>query len=175
MALAKDLLRAAPSLFDLTDVEIARRVGKDYTGYHVSLARAELYGEGLASPAAQDDQPEYVDFGSDSGPTIAARAVTLTTLPDGEEAMNTLAIAELTGKRHDHVLRDADKMLKDLGLVGDPKFGATYLTSQNKQARCLNLPYNLPKLSAIPEPWKGVVKLPTPAAHGRAKASDRIG
>lgn len=57
--------------------------------------------------------------------------------------MNTLAIAELTGKRHDHVLRDADKMLKDLGLGGDPKFGASYLTSQNKQARCLNLPYNL--------------------------------
>jgi phage regulator Rha-like protein len=42
-------------------------------------------------------------------------------------------IAALTGKRHDHVLRDADKMLKELGLDGDPKFGATYLSDQGKE------------------------------------------
>jgi phage regulator Rha-like protein len=53
--------------------------------------------------------------------------------------MSTLEIAGLTGKRHDHVLRDADKMLAELEL-GAPKFGASYLTEQNKTVRLLNLP-----------------------------------
>lgn len=53
--------------------------------------------------------------------------------------MSTLEIAGLTGKRHDHVLRDADKMLAELG-IGAPKFGASYKTEQNKEVRLLNLP-----------------------------------
>jgi phage antirepressor YoqD-like protein len=53
--------------------------------------------------------------------------------------MSTLEIAELTGKRHDHVLRDADLMLADLGETA-PKFGAFYKGENGKEARCLNLP-----------------------------------
>jgi phage regulator Rha-like protein len=53
--------------------------------------------------------------------------------------MSTLEIANLTGKQHSHVLRDADKMLEELG-VGASKFGSAYQTEQNKTARCLNLP-----------------------------------
>ncbi len=52
--------------------------------------------------------------------------------------MSTLEIAGLTGKRHDHVLRDADKLLAELG-IGAPNFGASYLTEQNKTVRLLNL------------------------------------
>ena len=37
------------------------------------------------------------------------------------------------------MLRDADKMLEELG-IGAPKFGATYKTEQNKKVRLLNLP-----------------------------------
>lgn len=43
-------------------------------------------------------------------------------------------IAELTGKRHDHVLRDARKMLAELyGEGGLPSFGATLVEPQNGQ------------------------------------------
>ena len=54
--------------------------------------------------------------------------------------MSSLEIAGLCGKRHDHVLRDADKMLEELGLGGDPRFGASYLSEQGKALRCLKLP-----------------------------------
>jgi phage regulator Rha-like protein len=54
--------------------------------------------------------------------------------------MSTLEIAGLTGKRHDHVLRDADKMLVELGISTDPKFGASYKDSTGRTLRLLNLP-----------------------------------
>lgn len=53
--------------------------------------------------------------------------------------MSTLEIAGLTGKRHDHVLRDADKMLAELG-SNAPKFGGVYLDAKGEQRRCINLP-----------------------------------
>jgi hypothetical protein len=53
--------------------------------------------------------------------------------------MSTLEIAGLTGKRHDHVLRDADKMLGELK-INAPKFGAVYLDAKGEERRCLNLP-----------------------------------
>lgn len=64
----------------------------------------------------------------------------LTILPT---SMSSREIAELTGKRHDHVVRDIEKMLHDLG-EGLPKFGDTYTNEQNGQKyRCYNLPKNL--------------------------------
>jgi hypothetical protein len=48
--------------------------------------------------------------------------------------MSSREIAELTGKRHDHVLRDARAMLVELhGEGGLPSFGATYQDPQNGQ------------------------------------------
>ncbi|MCK6431881.1 MAG: phage regulatory protein/antirepressor Ant [Aquabacterium sp.] len=48
--------------------------------------------------------------------------------------MTSREIAELTGKRHDHVLRDARKMLAELhGEEGLPSFGATLVDPQNGQ------------------------------------------
>lgn len=49
-----------------------------------------------------------------------------------EVTMSSLEIAELTGKRHDHVLRDIRKMLEELE-VGVLKFGETYINEQNGQ------------------------------------------
>ncbi|NVN36953.1 phage regulatory protein/antirepressor Ant [Komagataeibacter swingsii] len=57
--------------------------------------------------------------------------------------MSSLEIAKLTGKRHDHVVRDIEKMLGDVG-EGLPKFGDTYTNPQNGQEyRCYNLPRDL--------------------------------
>ncbi|MEC8823487.1 MAG: Rha family transcriptional regulator [Pseudomonadota bacterium] len=53
--------------------------------------------------------------------------------------MSSKEIAELTGKRHDHVMRDIEKMLDELELAA-PKFGGTYVTEQNKILPCYNLP-----------------------------------
>ena len=48
-------------------------------------------------------------------------------------------IAELTGKRHDHILRDIKLMLSKL--EGIPNFEDTYINEQNKQKyRCYKLP-----------------------------------
>lgn len=48
--------------------------------------------------------------------------------------MTSRDIADLTGKRHDHVLRDARKMLAELhGEGGLPSFGATLVDPQNGQ------------------------------------------
>ncbi|MET3925904.1 Rha family transcriptional regulator [Devosia sp. 2618] len=46
--------------------------------------------------------------------------------------MSSREIAELTGKRHDHVKRDIEKMLTDLG-EDIPKFGGIYLDSMNRE------------------------------------------
>ncbi|MDR2309786.1 MAG: phage regulatory protein/antirepressor Ant [Brucellaceae bacterium] len=59
--------------------------------------------------------------------------------------MTSREIAELTGKRHDHILRDIEKMIQD---IGDPKFGASsfeaeYVTPQNKKAKEYRLPKDL--------------------------------
>lgn len=56
-----------------------------------------------------------------------------------EITMNTIEIAAMTGKRHDHVLRDVDRVIAQ---VGAPKSGATessYTTAQGKVLRMLVL------------------------------------
>ena len=56
--------------------------------------------------------------------------------------MSSREIAELTGKRHDHVMRDIQTMLIELhGENGIPKFRDTYVNQQNGQPYpCFNLP-----------------------------------
>ena len=52
--------------------------------------------------------------------------------------MSSREIAELTGKRHDHVMRDIRNMLCDLGIT-DPIFGGSYLDSTGRSLPCFNL------------------------------------
>lgn len=55
--------------------------------------------------------------------------------------MSSVEIAQRTGKRHDHVLRDIREMLDELYPEGGaPKFGGSYLSEQNKPQPCFNLP-----------------------------------
>ena len=58
-----------------------------------------------------------------------------------KETMSSLEIAKITGKRHDHIVRDIEKFLEEIGEGGVPKFGDTYVNPQNGQEyRCYNLP-----------------------------------
>lgn len=57
------------------------------------------------------------------------------------QTMSSVEIAELCGKRHDHVMRDIKKMLEELYYEGDlPKFGGTYLDTQGRPQNCYHLP-----------------------------------
>ena len=54
------------------------------------------------------------------------------------QTMSTKEIAELTDKRHDHVLRDAKKMLQDLDLFDPSKMRTEQyqtLTNSSKQTK----------------------------------------
>lgn len=53
--------------------------------------------------------------------------------------MTSREIAELTGRRHDNVLRDIETMLDELG-VGRLSFEGSYLSDQNKQMPLFRLP-----------------------------------
>lgn len=55
------------------------------------------------------------------------------------ETMSSLEISELTGKRHDHVMRDIHNMLNALE-IDAPKFGETYLDNSNRLQKCFKLP-----------------------------------
>lgn len=61
--------------------------------------------------------------------------------------MTSREIAELTGKRHDHVMRDIEAQLSPLlGEKGIPKFGDTYQNGQNGQIYRM---YRLPKRECL--------------------------
>jgi phage antirepressor YoqD-like protein len=53
--------------------------------------------------------------------------------------MSSLEIAELTGKRHDNVMSDIEKMLKDLEIHA-PDFSGTYKTARGNEYKCYKLP-----------------------------------
>lgn len=56
-----------------------------------------------------------------------------------QEKMSTVDISNITGKRHDHVLRDVEKVLTELK-IDLPTFGGTYKDSQNRNQKCYYLP-----------------------------------
>ncbi|MBD8601487.1 Rha family transcriptional regulator [Pseudomonas sp. CFBP 8771] len=57
--------------------------------------------------------------------------------------MSSREIAELTGKRHDHVIRDVRRMLFELEING-PKFGDSYL-AETRAERAASQPFITPK------------------------------
>ena len=63
------------------------------------------------------------------------------------QTMSSREIAELTGKRHDHVMRDIRAMLVDLhGEGGIPSFGDTHTNEQNGQSYPI---FRLPKRETL--------------------------
>jgi len=66
---------------------------------------------------------------------------------NGLLTMSSLEIAELTGKRHDHVMRDIRVILVELYVEGGvPKFGDTHINPQNGQAYPI---FRLPKRETL--------------------------
>lgn len=66
-------------------------------------------------------------------------------IPDfngGNITMSSREIAELCGKRHDHVMRDIKKMLDDLG-EDAPSFGGVYSGGNGEERPCFDLPKDL--------------------------------
>ena len=59
-------------------------------------------------------------------------------IKDFKITMSTVEISDLTGKRHDHVMRDFRVQCEQLK-IGDAQFGGSYLSSQNKEIACYNL------------------------------------
>lgn len=53
--------------------------------------------------------------------------------------MSSREIAKLTGKRHDHVMRDIRNMLSCLQ-INDPNFGGVYIDTKGEARSCFNLP-----------------------------------
>lgn len=53
--------------------------------------------------------------------------------------MSSREIASFTGKRHDHVMRDIEKMLAELNIHA-PHFWGTYKTRNGNEYGCFNLP-----------------------------------
>lgn len=56
-----------------------------------------------------------------------------------KQTMSSREIAELTGKEHSKVVADIKRVL-DEAEIGDAVFRASYLTPQNKELPCYNLP-----------------------------------
>jgi phage antirepressor YoqD-like protein len=79
--------------------------------------------------------------------------------------MSSREIAELCEKRHDHVLRDVEKMLAELR-EDAPKFGAIYLDAYGREQREYRLPkdltltlvsgYNVRLRKAIIDKWQAL-------------------
>ena len=79
------------------------------------------------------------------------------------QTMSSLEIAKLTGKRHDHVMRDIEKMFAELNIHA-PHFWGTYKTKQGNEYGCFNLPkretlilvsgYNIQLRAKIIDRWE---------------------
>ncbi|WP_192485176.1 MULTISPECIES: Rha family transcriptional regulator [Cysteiniphilum] len=79
------------------------------------------------------------------------------------QTMSSREIAELTGKRHDNILRDIEKMLNELE-IAHLKFEGSYIDTTGRALKCYNLPkreslilvsgYNIKMRAAIIDRWQ---------------------
>lgn len=103
--------------------------------------------------------------------------ITLTVSAGQPATMSSREIAELTGKRHDHVLADVRKMLSELGM-SIPEFSGVYESENGQQYECFHLPkdltitlvagYNLKVRHAIVKRWQELeAAAPKPAELSR--------
>ncbi|ACA20666.1 anti-repressor protein [Methylobacterium sp. 4-46] len=77
--------------------------------------------------------------------------------------MSSLEIADLTGKCHDHAMRDIRVMLVELGING-PNFGGVYRDAKGESRPCHQLPrreclilvpgYSVPLRARIVDRWQ---------------------
>lgn len=80
------------------------------------------------------------------------------------QTMSSLEIAKLTGKEHKNVLADIRRILEEMNEGGELRFERTYLSEQNKELPCFNLPrrecdivisgYSLPYRVKIIDRWQ---------------------
>ena len=79
------------------------------------------------------------------------------------QTMSSTEIAKITGKRHDHVMRDITNILGELN-INAPHFWGTYKTKQGNEYGCYNLPkretlilvsgYNIQLRAKIIDRWE---------------------
>ena len=79
------------------------------------------------------------------------------------QTMSSLEIAKITGKRHDHVMRDITNILGELN-INAPHFWGAYKTKQGNEYGCYNLPkretlilvsgYNIQLRAKIIDRWE---------------------
>ena len=90
-------------------------------------------------------------------------SIALLATQSSEMTMSSLEIAKLTGKEHKNVLRDIRTMLEELE-IDQLRFERSYLSAQNKQMPCFNLPkhecmvlvtgYSIKLRSAVLRRWQ---------------------
>lgn len=97
--------------------------------------------------------------------------------------MSSREIAELTGKRHDHVMRDIRGMLDGLG-GNRPSFGGVYQDAKGERRPCFNLPkretlilisgYNVTLRARIIDRWMELEAAAAAAAQQVEPAHDVV-
>lgn len=87
---------------------------------------------------------------------------------NGTQTMSSIEIAELTGKRHDNVMRDARKMLSDLGVLKNeetainPQNGQRYpvILLDKEESLCLVTGYSAKLRMAVIKRWQELEEAP---------------
>lgn len=109
---------------------------------------------------------------------------------DAPLTMSSVEIAEITGKKHLHVLRDARRMLDELqsrgvSIFGSTNFESTYVDNQGKVQPCIRLPrreclilvsgYNVTLRAKIIDRWEQLERnaaTPSGPSYGSIDYSD---